>query len=167
MLRKPFGQGRDSRHRLCVRQSVAVDHVSVKLCVALSIVNIRSKGVNGTQRLGQRVIAIRGKLIAKDFGIVGHNHARKVSNLGHLVVRPDDMQVIDVARERGSRGASASAISAAVRRVNATNFSAAVCVIETHAMFATSGGRLKASATNDDTGSWTAGRRNGQTATSI
>ena len=69
-----------------------------------------------------------------------HDVARQGSNFGRVVMRADDMQVVEMAHQGRSRGPPASAISAAVRRVKATSFSAAVCTIDTQAMLGTSGG---------------------------
>jgi hypothetical protein len=70
------------------------------------------------------------------------------------------------ARASGPRS-SGPARSAPARRLSPTNLSAALSMIDTQAKLVTSGGRFSASATNEMTGSSTAGRRNGYTAVSI
>ena len=135
----------------------AVDHQPLKFLVSPSINGIDREAFDGAQRFPHRVLPVGSELIALRLGVREHNLARQGRDGGRIIVLAGRVQTVQVAHEGGVRLVQTGDLGPA-RCVSPTNLSAAVSRIDPQAIFAISGGRRSASATNEVAGHSTAGR---------
>jgi len=57
-------------HGVPVGRPIAIDHITLKLGVALFEARIAGEGVDGAPGFGGRILSIGGKLIAKHLGVL-------------------------------------------------------------------------------------------------
>ena len=135
-----------------------VHHQPLKFRVLPGVAGDSREAFDGAQRLPHRVLPISRELVVVGRGVGEHDLARQGGDFGRIVVLTQRVKIMQVADKCRVRLVDQAGQLGAGGRVSATNLSAAVSTIDVHSIFATSGGRCKASATNEITGSSTAGR---------